>query len=322
MIKLNQGNGGKEMNNLISKIKSHLPFSNWYHTDNDAAILKTDIGFFGLTTDSFVVDPIFFPGGNIGKIAVCGTINDLAVMGITPSALTLALILEEGFPVEQLDKIMKSIGNISKLTGIPIVTGDTKVMEKGKIDKIIINTTGIGITDKVLDQPIESGDKIILSGSLGDHAVAVLSKRFDFKTDIKTDCKPLIEEITTIKNLIKQAKDPTRGGLSSALNDIVQKNNCQIIIDEESIPVKKPVKSAINLLGIDLYSLACEGRFICITKNENAQQTLELLKSFNPEASIIGEVSSTNEKKEVILKTRVGKRILHTPSGNIVPRIC
>ena len=311
------------MNSLIDRLKQHLPASNWTHTDNDAAILKTDIGFFGLTTDSFVVDPIFFPGGDIGKVAVCGTINDLAMMGVPASALTLGLVIEEGFPEEDLEKIMISIGFISKKTGIPVVTGDTKVMEKGKVDKLIINTSAVGVTDKVLDTPLQKGDKIILSGSLGDHAIAVLSQRFEFKTSVVTCCKPLIDEIAAVKPLIKQAKDPTRGGLASALNDIAGRNRCSMLLDEEKMPVKKEVRSAVELLGIDLYSLACEGRFVCFASPENAHETLEKLKVFNPDTAIIGEVTDTEEEHpEVVLQTRFGKRLMPMPSGNIVPRIC
>jgi len=334
-VKLSEGNGGKEMNSLINELKKHLPGSNWTHTDNDAAVLKTDIGFFGFTTDSFIVDPVFFPGGNIGKIAVCGTINDLAMMGIRPSALSLSLVLEEGFPKQQLDDIMKTIGRISAETSIPVVTGDTKVMQRGKVDKIIINTSTIGIADKVLDASIYPGDKIILSGSLGDHAVAVLSERFDFKTSIVSDCKPLWEEIAAIRPFIKQAKDPTRGGLASALNDLAEKNGVSIIIDEGSIKVEKEVRSAVDLLGIDLYSLASEGRFVCITSPDRTNEVLHRLKQFNQDASVIGEVVRNKDvlvdyhtgekaeaKPEVIIKTRFGRRLLPVPSGNIVPRIC
>ncbi|MFC1722504.1 hydrogenase expression/formation protein HypE [Nanoarchaeota archaeon] len=321
MIQLSQGNGGKEMNKLIKQIKSSFPSSAWLHSDNDSAILKTGDNFLGFTTDSYIVDPIFFPGGNIGHIAACGTINDLAVMGIKPLALSLSLIIEEGFPIEDLKKITDSISKISNDTGIPIVTGDTKIMPKGKVDKIIINTSGLGVSDTILDRQPEPKDKIILSGSLGDHAIALLSQRFNFQTSIITDSQPIIDEIQKIKPLIKQAKDPTRGGLASALNDISQKTSTQILIDEQDIPIKKEVKSAVDLLGIDIYSLACEGRFICITSSANAEQVLSTLKQFNPRASIIGEIISTN-KPEVILQTRFGKRLLPIPSGNIVPRIC
>ncbi len=242
-------------------------------------------------------------------------------MGIEPSSLSLSLIIEEGFPDEKLQLISDSITKLSKQTNIPIVTGDTKVMQKGKLDKIIINTSAIGITDKVLDIPPKSGDLIILSGSLGDHAVAVLSKRFDFETSIKTDSKPLWEEMKSIKPLIKQAKDPTRGGLASTLNEFAHKHNLQILIKEERIPVKQEVNAAIDLLGIDLYSLACEGRIVCIAEQSKADLVLEILKKFNPDAAIIGEFTEHN-KPEVIIKTKFGKRLLPKPSGNIVPRIC
>lgn len=323
MVKLSEGSGGKEMNALIDRMLSFIRTENsWKHSDNDGAVLKNQDGSFTvLTTDSYVLDPIFIPGGDIGKIAVCGTINDLAVMGATPIGLTLGIILEEGFDNNHLDQIMKSIGEVSKQTGVPIVTGDTKVVEKGKVDKIIINTSGIGTTNEILDKPIQPGDKILASGTIGDHAVAVLSKRFDFTTDTVTDSKPLLQEITSIKPLIKQAKDPTRGGLAATLNEICQKNNISIRLQEKDIPLSPQVKSVTELLGIDPYSLACEGRFICIVHPNHAEQALASLKTFNKDAAIIGEVTE-NPEKEVIVQTEFGKRILPVPSGNIVPRIC
>lgn len=290
--------------------------------DNDSAVWKAGDTNLAFTTDSYVIDPIFIPGGDIGKIAMCGTINDLAVMGAIPTGISLSIVLEEGFSKQDLDKIMESIGKVSEQTGIPIVTGDTKVLEKGKVDKIIINTAGIGVSNRILDEEIKTGDKIIISGSIGDHAVAVLSKRFEFETSIITDSKPIIEEIKAVRHLIKQAKDPTRGGLASSLNELCENNNSGMIIDEKAIPIKREVLSVTELLGIDIYSLACEGRFVCISSPENAEEVLSKLKRFNPEAAIIGEVTKENSGKEVIIKTGFGKRILNMPSGNIVPRIC
>ena len=321
MVKLSEGNGGKEMDSLISRFTEGFPRGNWTHWDDDAAILKTDIGFFGFTSDSFVVDPPFFPGGNIGDLAFCGTVNDLAVMGIKPSALSVSLVIEEGFPDDDLAVISRTLRERSEETGIPIVTGDTKVMQKGKVDRIIINTSAIGITDKVLDVPVQPGDLIILSGSLGDHAVAVLSERFDFETSVVTDSMPLWDLISSVKPFIKQAKDPTRGGLAAVLNEFSSRSGFQVLVHESRIPVKPEVRSAVDLLGVDLYSLACEGRFVCVVEQSDADFVLETLRKFDPSASIIGEFTEKSVS-EVVVKTRFGLRLLPKPSGNLVPRIC
>jgi hydrogenase expression/formation protein HypE len=321
IINLSEGSGGKEMQELI-KLFGNFYKAKWQNSFNDSATLsinKHEKLFF--TTDSFVVDPIFFPGGDIGKISVCGTINDLAVMGVVPIGLSLSLIIEEGFNKSDLKKIINSINNVSKKTKVPIVTGDTKVMPKGKIDKIVINVSGIGIAKNkdLLDKKIEMGDIIIISGGIGEHATALLSKRFNYKTNIVTDSKPLIDEIQLIKDKIKIAKDLTRGGIASILNEICISNNLGMIIDEEKIPIKNQVKNVTNLLGISPYELACEGRFVCIANKNNAKKVQKILKKFNKSASIIGEIT---KGKNVILKTIVADCILQMPSGRIVPRIC
>ena len=325
MIRLSEGSGGKEMVELIKRMTSFFPKDRrWAHTDNDAAVWKAGENYLMFTTDSFVVDPIFFPGGDIGKVAMCGTINDLAVMGGLPAGISLGIVLEEGFSKKKLDRIISSIGKVSEETGVPVVTGDTKVVEKGKVDKIIINTAGIGACQNVLDKPVSPGDKVIVSGSIGEHAVAVLSRRFDFETSTITDCKPLIEEVKAVKGFIKQAKDLTRGGIAAALNEICEKGYVSMLIDAEKIPVKREVKAVTDLLGIDLYSLACEGRLVCVASPENALRAVDVLRRFNPEAAIIGEVTGRTGKSggEVVVETGFGKRVLPMPSGNIVPRIC
>lgn len=320
MIRLSEGSGGKEMQELVRRLTSFFHKDRrWSHTDNDSAVWKAGDSNLLFTTDSFVIDPVFFPGGDIGKIAICGTINDLAVMGATPTGISLGIVLEEGFSKHDLDRIMGSIGDVSRQTGIPVVTGDTKVVEKGKLDKIIINTAGIGVSSSILDQKAVPGDKVIISGSIGDHAVAVLSRRFDFQTSIRTDCKPIVDEIKEVRGLIKQAKDPTRGGIAASLNELCEKNSIGMVIDGKRVPVKGAVRSMTELLGIDIYSLACEGRFVCIASAENAEKVVNILQGFDPDASIIGEVA---EGEEVIIDTGFGKRILPMPSGNVVPRIC
>lgn len=319
VVKLSEGSGGREMHKLISEITGYVHQGKWEHTDDDSASFPIDGKKLHFTTDSYVVTPLFFPGGDIGKIAFCGTVNDLSVMGAKPIGISLGLIIEEGFPKEDLFKIMKTIGLLSKETNIPVVTGDTKVMEKGSVDKIIINTSGVGLSESILDTPLQAGDNIIVSGGIGEHGTALLAKRFELETSIKTDSKPIWEEIDSIRNLIKKAKDITRGGLAAVLNEIAEKDKKQFFIYEEQIPLMNEVRALTEILGIELYSLACEGRFVCACSPEHEKAVLEKLKKFNPMAATIGEVK---EGKDVIVQTKFGKKILSMPSGNIVPRIC
>ena len=320
-ITLAQGSGGKEMADLIQSFH----FSNrsgWNHVDDDAAtfpISKDERLVF--TTDSFTVDPLFFPGGDIGHLAMCGTINDLVVMGADPLGISLGFVIEEGLAIKDLNRIVRSIDSISKEYKIPIVTGDTKVIERGKIDKMIINTSGVGRVKNadLLTKPISIGDKIILSGGLGEHAVALLSKRFAYETTVVTDSKPLIREIQAVKQYLKIAKDPTRGGIAATLNEICEKHQIGMILDEENIPIKSEVNNVVEMLGINVYDLACEGRFISIVSPDDADKVANHLKRFNKDAAIIGEIIKDDK---VIVQSILGKRILPAPMGRIVPRIC
>jgi len=321
VVKLSEGSGGEEMEKLISTFEFFK--GDWKHHDNDSAVLDKIV----FTTDSYVVTPIFFPGGNIGKLAFCGTVNDLSVMGANPIGISLALIIEEGFPKEDLQKIVNTLGNLAYENKIPIVTGDTKVVEKGKIDKIMITTSGVGLLDEkigALDKKLNAGDKIIVSGTIGDHAVALLSKRFDFETDVNTDSKPLHLEMAGIRALIKQAKDITRGGLSSVLNEFCERENVSMMIYEEIIPVHAGVKKAVEFLGINLYELASEGKLVCICDEKKAYEVLSILKKFNKDAQVIGEITECKKEgsPDVVCQTAFGKKIIHKPTGNIVPRIC
>lgn len=323
IINLAHGSGGKEMQELIENFRFR-DRGNWEHCDNDSATL--DIGYgqkLVFTTDSYVVDPIFFPGGNIGHLAACGTINDLAVMGARPVGLSLGLVIEEGFPLVDLHAIIDSVIKVSEETGIPVVTGDTKVMEKGKVDKIVINTSGVGFVDSdgLLTGELETGDKVILSGGLGEHAVALLSRKFDYETDIITDSKSLVGEVRAIRDWVKIAKDPTRGGIAAILNEISKANSIGIVLDEESIPAKQEVRNVTEMLGLNLYELACEGRFVCFAAQEHAGTVVDTLRQFNPDAAVIGEVVDDTGHR-VVLQTMLGKRILPAPAGRIVPRIC
>ncbi|MFW6450390.1 MAG: hydrogenase expression/formation protein HypE [Nanoarchaeota archaeon] len=322
-VTLNHGSGGKEMQKFIDDIKKRFPESvNWKNTDNDASVLPLgNDNNLVFTTDSFTVSPLFFPGGNIGDLAFSGTVNDLLMMGAQVSGISLGLIIEEGFSRKKLDKIIKTIGTLSEETNIPVVTGDTKVVEKGTLQGMVINTAGVGfvINKDLLNKKINEGDKVILSGGLGEHAVALLSKRFDYETDLTTDSKPLVKEISCVKSNIKQAKDPTRGGMAAVLNELSEYNNVGMLIHEKDLPIKKEVKAVTEMLGLDVYQLASEGIFVCVCSQENASTVLKELKKFNNEAAIIGDITKS---KKVVLQTELGQRILHTPQGRLIPRIC
>ena len=323
MITLNEGSGGKQMQKLIEKIRDKLKLKdNWKNINDDAATLKLkninkNLVF---TTDSYTVNPVFFPGGDIGKLALCGTINDLAVMGAKPSGISLALVIEEGFSEDDLMKIIFSIGEVSKKTGIPVVTGDTKVMNKGGIDKIVINTSGIGFAGNIISNSgLSAGDKIIVSGSIGDHGIALLSKRFDYETELVSDCAPVIKESRAVSKYVTAMKDPTRGGIAAVLNEMAEKSNVKIILDEKKIPVKREVAAVCELLGLSFYEIACEGRIVCGVKKEHAEDALKILKKFNNDSAIIGEVSKGTG---VFVRTIVGMRPLEVPTGKLIPRIC
>lgn len=308
------------MHALLDTIRERLPNTgNWEHIGDDGATHEGGDGRIVFTTDAYVVTPIFFPGGDIGKIAFCGTVNDLAVMGAEPVGLSLSLVIEEGFPKRDLFAVIDSIAKLSAETGIPIVTGDTKVVERGGVDRIIIHTSGIGKATHVLDEPIRPGDHLIVSGGLGEHGTALMATRYELETDIETDSKPLVEEIRAIAPHIRQARDITRGGLATIANEMREKSDLGLTLIEEHIPLRDEVRAITELLGIDAYSLASEGRFACVVAPESASQVVETLRTFNPLAADIGEFS---EGDSVIVETLFGKRILGMPGGVLVPRIC
>ncbi|MBU0636990.1 MAG: hydrogenase expression/formation protein HypE [Patescibacteria group bacterium] len=322
IIDLEHGGGGLKSNELISKITKILKIkSKWTNTGDDAAIFDLGKEKLVFTTDAFIVDPIFFQGGDIGKIAITGTINDLAVMGAIPIGISLSLVIEEGFPENDLKKIIQSINKISRATNVPVVTGDTKVIEKNKLDKIEITTAGIGLAKKIIaNNGAKIGDAIIVSGDLGEHTVALLSKRFNYKTKIKSDCQPLIKEIQNIASFLTSAKDPTRGGIASILNEIADKAKVKITLDENNLPFKKETIAISELLGIDKFSFASEGRFVATISQKNVGKVLKILKRFNKEAKTIGIVE---KGKGVYLKTKLGSfRPIDIPKGKLIPRIC
>lgn len=332
-ITLDMGGGGQKSAELISEIRKIIKdVGKWKNTGDDGAVFdlgnpSTNLGTklflknLVFTTDAFIVDPIFFAGGDIGKIAMCGTINDISVMGARPIGVSLSIVLEEGFAMDDFKKIIKSINEISKEAGVPIVTGDTKVIEKGKLDKIEITTSGVGLAqDVIANGGAQVGDYVITSGDLGEHTVALLAKRFNYKTKIKSDCQPFNKVIEKVGKYLSACKDPTRGGLAANLNEIADKSKVKVILDENILPYKKEVMAMTELLGLDKLSLASEGRFIATVKKEDIKKVLFILKKFNPEAKIIGEVL---KGRGVHLKTELGGlRKIEVPRGKLIPRIC
>ncbi len=324
------------MNRLISdSILKNLSLNNLGEVGlsdlDDGASISIGDKELVMSTDSYVVSPIFFPGGDIGKLAACGTINDISMMGAKPLALSLALIIEEGFETSELERIISSLDEVCKNTGVSVITGDTKVVQRGKLDKIVINTTGIGIAERgkvINDSHLSPGDKIILSGTVGDHGVSLLSFRegFGFETSLCSDVAPLwhmVEKALKVGG-ITAMRDPTRGGLAATLNDFARKSNTGIVIHEDKIPLKPEVEAASRMLGIDPYTVANEGKAVIGVRADKAEEMLDVLRStkHGKNAEIIGEAID-KYKGKVILETIVGgKRIMEPPVGDPVPRVC
>ncbi len=329
---MDHGGGGYKSWELISNVRKILNGTGkWKNCEDDAAAFdlsavasaKAGSGKQKLlfTTDAFIVDPIFFPGGDIGKIAACGTINDLSVMGAKPLGISLSIVMEEGFPKKDFFKIIQSIQDVSKLAGVPIVTGDTKVTEKGKIDKIEITTAGVGLAAKVIaNGGIKAGDVIIVSGDLGEHTVALLSARFGYRSKIQTDSQPINREMAAVGRYVHAAKDPTRGGLAANIVEMAEKSKVKVVLEEKWLPYKKETKALSGLLGIDMLTFASEGRFVAAVSQKDAPKVLQILKKFNKEAKIIGRAE---KGKGVFLQTLLdSQRPIEMPRGKLVPRIC
>ncbi len=322
-ISLDIGAGGYASWEFFKNLRKILNFTGqWTNTGDDGAVFKLPGGKnLVMTTDSFIIDPIFFPGGDIGKISMCGTINDLSVMGATPLGIALSFIIEEGFSSQDLEKIVRSINQISRSTNTPIVTGDTKVTNKGKIDKIAITTCGIGIAEKVIpNNGAKPCDKVITSGDLGEHGAIILAHRFNYKTRLKSDSQPILKEMQAVGKYLTSAKDPTRGGLAENLNEIAEKSKIKMVLDEKNLPYKKEVRSIGNLLGIDIMALPSEGRFIATVPAKFADKVVKILHKYNKTARIVGGVE---KGKGVFLNTESGGlRPIEMPRGKLVPRIC
>lgn len=321
-ISLAHGGGGEEMNELLTKLFEIFD-NEILNANNDAAIL----GNLALSTDSFVLSPIFLDDEvNIGKLCVCGSINDVLMVGAKPKYLSLGLILEEGFELEKLERIVKSIKEECEKCGVMLVCGDTKVVPKGKADEIYINTTALGeIISKKESKNIKAGLSILLSGDIGRHGASVLIKRNELEADIKSDCKALDKEVLELleKDIkVVAMRDVTRGGLSAVLNEWAKQSGNDLLIFEEKIIIQDEVLGLCELFGYEAYELANEGTFILCVEKEDELKALEILKKYNVNASIIGEVLE-EKKARVILQNAYGaKRFLESPKGELLPRIC
>ncbi|MCF6159384.1 MAG: hydrogenase expression/formation protein HypE [wastewater metagenome] len=331
-ILLSHGSGGKLSYQLIQEVFLKA-FNNEYLSPlNDQAIFHLPTSRLAFTTDSYVVNPIFFPGGDIGKLSVCGTINDLAVGGAKPLYLSASFIIEEGILVEELKGIVNSMAQTAYHAGVKIITGDTKVVEKGKGDKLFINTSGIGVIQQDIHLSplsIRPGDMILVSGSVGDHGIAVMTHRegIHMEIPVESDCAPLHELVHTVTSQsdgIRAMRDPTRGGLATTLNELASSSGCGMIIRENDIPVKEEVKGACEILGFDPLYLANEGKLIAIVSKDSASVVLDAMRKDprGKDAALIGTVVDRPQGK-VLLETSIGnKRILDMLSGEQLPRIC
>ena len=333
-IRLAHGFGGKLSQDLLNEIIHPAISGNEEHVVTlDAAVLNDLVAPVVVSTDSYTISPRFFPGGDIGKLAVIGTVNDIAMMGGQTKYLSLGLIIEEGFEIEELRRIMTSIGETCRRTGAKVVTGDTKVVEKGVIDGIFINTTGFGtrMYGSVGPEYIREGDAILISGTLGEHGAAILNVRenLGFSQTLLSDCAPLNDMIEKVGKAVGEhmhaLRDPTRGGLASTLNEFSTDTGLQFVIEEEKIPVRPEVQSFLEILGLDFLTLANEGKAILFVALEAAGAALAALHDdpHGKEAAIIGHVEKASKRGRVIMETAIGtRRIIEMPMEAGLPRIC
>jgi hydrogenase expression/formation protein HypE len=331
-IVMGHGSGGKLSHDLIAKAFVSSFSNDALNAGDDAGVVSVTNKRIAISTDSHVVTPLFFPGGDIGKLSVCGTVNDVAMMGADPKYLTAGFILEEGLEIDTLQRVIASMKQAADEAGIQIVSGDTKVVQRGKADGLYINTTGVGsIADgiNVSGRNAKPGDVVIISGSIGDHGIAVLSARGElgFEADIQSDIAPLnhlIAKMIETSQNIHVLRDPTRGGLATTLNEIAKQSDVCITLNEKSIPVKPAVNAACEMLGFDPLYVANEGKLIAIVAKEDAEKILDVMRRtrYGEEAVIIGAVSET-PKSRVLMKTAIGSsRIVDVLLGEMLPRIC
>ncbi len=334
VIKIAHGAGGPAMRLLIHE--TILPLIGTREIEgiglkalDDGAALPLQDGYLVITTDSHVVKPIFFPGGDIGRLAVCGTVNDLAVMGaVDPMALTLSVVVEENFPLETVLRILESVGEACREAGTFVETGDTKVMGHGDLDGIIINTAGIGLTKKLTpDAGLRPGDQLILNGTVADHGITIMALReeLDFEADLRSDVAPVNGLVAAALEAgeVTAMKDPTRGGVSGVLHEMALKSGVGILLREPDVPVRQEVLGASELLGLNPLEMTNEGKVIMGVRAEDAEEVLKAIRShaMGREAALVGEVMDKH-KGRVILDTGLGRRYLPEPHGEPLPRIC
>lgn len=332
-VDLSHGAGGRAMGQLIGEIFHEALDNEWLRRGNDQAAFDVATGRMVMTTDGYVVSPRFFPGGDIGSLAIHGTINDVAMAGARPLYLAASFILEEGFALAELKRIAESMGAAARAAGVPVVTGDTKVVERGKADGIFISTTGIGLVPPGLDLSAEKarpGDKVILSGTIGDHGVAIMSKRQNlaFETEIQSDSAALHGLVAVMVAAggqdLRVMRDPTRGGLAATLNELAQQSRVGFRIDERALPVKPAVAAACELLGLDPLYVANEGKLVAVIAPDSAELVLAAMRAhpLGREAAIIGEVVADDHCFVQMTTGFGGGRIVDWLSGEQLPRIC
>ena len=332
-IMLGHGSGGKMMHDLIETVFMRHFSNDILKEQTDSAIIPVPTSEIAFTTDSFVIDPLFFPGGNIGKLAVCGTVNDLAVTGAEPRYISVSFIIEEGFPLSELEMIAESLAAEARKAGVFIVTGDTKVVNRGKCDKLFINTSGIGSIRREhlpisKGMNIIAGDVIIINGMIGDHGMAVMNAResFNFRTTVESDCASLNHMIREVleNSSVKFMRDPTRGGVATVLNELAVKTGMGIEIEETALPVRNSVRAMCELLGFDPLQVANEGKVLIVAAENHAEQILKVLKQNESgrESAIIGRIVTNHPGKVVLSNQTGGRRIIDSLSGDQLPRIC
>lgn len=333
VILLGHGSGGKLSHQLLDELIVPILTGIEQRDQNDAAVFASPSSRLAFTTDSYVVDPLFFPGGNIGDLAICGTVNDLAMAGATPIAISVGLIIEEGLAVKALRTILESMREAAKLAGVKIVTGDTKVVPHGKADKLFINTSGIGSIEHQLQlsgSNARVGDKILINGTIGDHGMAVLASRegLDLESSIITDSAPLnslVKELVESLGIeLHTLRDPTRGGVATTLKEIAMQSQVEITLQESALPIDSAVGGACAILGLDPLFVANEGKLLAFVAAEAATQALAIMQEhrYGKRAAIIGEVTAAADGK-VRLQTAIGGlRAIEMLAGEQLPRIC
>jgi hydrogenase expression/formation protein HypE len=326
------GGGGRLMHRLLEDVFGKAFSNPLLDTRHDSAQFTVPLGRLAMTTDSYVVRPIFFPGGDIGSMAVHGTVNDLAMSGARPLYLTSAFIIEEGLPMETLWRVVCSMRDAAKKCGVQIITGDTKVVDKGKGDGLFINTTGIGVLEHTLNiapQNVQPGDAVIVSGDLGRHGMAIMAVRegLEFESQIESDSAPVHEPVLELIKAgveIHCLRDLTRGGLASALNEIAEAAGVKIAIEQNAVPVRADVSAACEILGLDVLHVANEGRFVAFVPAQEVEPTLAILRrnEVSGNAVVIGRVVEKANPLVTVKSTLGVSRILDMPSGEQLPRIC